>query len=345
MRNFDREGRFTYADWDKKIRRIGFDIWPQDNYYPYPPAHDARIVFLSMTARGRTPTPQLLPHPGTAIWLSQFRPNLPRGVTVPRDLYDRYLQRQRYRHVGLDYGSRWISERFRTFTEHRAVTPIYAIVTGPSPSAEEMETAEKLSAVLGRMFGVRLPINPPGVALGPNTGNVLLLGDEACLAARRITRAELKHAGPEGFVINAYQGRVAIAGTAPAGTSQGTARYLEDHGVRFLARDRITVPRRANDFLHELYLLDWPFFPRSPIRSMWEAAETDGSAPAPASKGAARARALARRLKRAARAGARTVPASVSSEINASPLSRYVAAKLLWDPFADASRLIREFGE
>jgi hypothetical protein len=37
--------------------------------------------------------------------------------------------------------------------------------------------------------------------------------------------------------------------------------------------------------------------------------------------------------------------ATETAEANQSPLSRYVAAKLFWDPFSDATRLIGEFIE
>jgi hypothetical protein len=54
---------------------------------------------------------------------------------------------------------------------------------------------------------------------------------------------------------------------------------------------------------------------------------------------------LARAIKDVARSGHRELPSSLLAEADRSPLSRYVAAKLLADPFADATRLIREFSE
>jgi len=345
MRNFDRPGRFTYADWDKKVRRIGFDVWPQDNYYPYPEVQNTRVVFFGMTAGDRKPEPDVLPYRGKAIWLSRFRPNLSRGIVVPRDLYDRYMQRQHYRHVGLDYGSRWISERFRTFTEHRCVTPIFAILTSPSASPGELETAKDLQRFLDRMFGVRLPVNPREVTVGRNTGNAILAGKQACLAAGRVKEQELRHVGPEGLVIHACQGRVAIAGSCENGTRQGVARYLEDHGVRIFERGRVEVPDLSNDFLHELYLLDWPYFRDRPIQGVWQLVEPGGSAAATESDSVTAARELAEAVKNVARTGKDTLPATVAAEIGTSPLSRYVGARLLWDPFADVTRLIRQFEE
>jgi len=345
MRNFDRAGRFTYADWDKKVRRIGFDVWPQDNDYPYPEVQDTRIVFFGMTASDRKPEPDVLPYKRKAVWLSRFRPNLSRGIVVPRDLYDRYMQRQHYRHVGLDYGSRWISERFRTFTEHRTVTPIFAILTEASAPPGELEAARNLQGLLDRIFGVRLPINPRAVTVDRSTGNAILLGKQVCLAAGRVKGQELRHVGPEGFVIHACQGRVAIAGSCENGTRQGAARYLEDHGVRIFERGRVKVPDLSNDFLHELYLLDWPFFRGRPIQGVWQLVEPTGSAAAPESDSATAARELVEAIKNVARTGTDTLPATIAAEIGRSPLSRYVGARLLWDPFADATQLVRQFQE
>jgi hypothetical protein len=53
---------------------------------------------------------------------------------------------------------------------------------------------------------------------------------------------------------------------------------------------------------------------------------------------------LANAIKDAARQG-KDVPPSVLEAAAASPLSRYVAAKLLWDPFRDTTRLVREYRE
>jgi hypothetical protein len=200
---------------------------------------------------------------------------------LPRSLYDQYLQRQHYRHVGLDYGSRWISERFRTFTEE-----------------------------------------------------------------------ELRYVGPGGFVINVHQGRIAVAGADERGTLQGVVRYLEDHGMKFFEPHRIKVPDLRGDLLHELYLPDWPYFRgrQSAIASLPERFNPSGSsvsAPAAAAnkEEIASADALAETIKNLARAGKTEAPTSVEEQAARSPLSRYTAARLFWDPTTDASRLIREFLE
>jgi hypothetical protein len=51
---------------------------------------------------------------------------------------------------------------------------------------------------------------------------------------------------------------------------------------------------------------------------------------------------VARAIKDAARSGGR-VPVAALSRAADSPLSAYVARKLLWDPFLDTSILINDF--
>lgn len=361
LRNFDQKGRFSYHEWDKQVRRIGFDLWPQDNYYPYPQANDVEVVFLGMSAANRKPAPERLPHAGRAIWLSQFRPNLPRGVAVPRELYDKYMQRGRYKHVGLDYGSRWINERFRTFTEHRAVSPIFSIVIAPNGSPAERSAAANLQECLEKMFALRLPVCTEEAKTLARLGNAIVLGRQACLAAGRVTREELQYVGPGGLLINAHQGRIAIAGPDDCGTASGALRYLEDHGARFCSPERTRIPDRRNDFLHELYLADWPYFREQfadlalPGTGRWLESGPRAAA-TPAARGAGAtwvsaskasellvAKALAETIKDCARTGGKELPPSVAAQASRSPLCRYVAGRLLHDPWADAARLIREF--
>jgi hypothetical protein len=353
LRNFEQKGRFSYADWDHRLRRISCDIWPQDNFHPYARATDTEVTFCGVTASNQDPTRDRLPHRGQAIWLSQFRPNLPRGVAVPRSLYDQYLQRQRYKHVGLDYGSRWISERFRTFTEHRAVSPIFAIAVGNPPSATEQLAAEHLRDHLRKVFGVQLPLRAAGASAGSWADNAILLGRQACMTAGRIADDELRYAGPGGFVINAHHGRIAIAGADDDGSLAGVLRYLEDHGARFYEPQPVQLPDCPGEFLHELYLADWPHFRSAAAALAWRpegraltkpaaASRKDDAPPTPADIAAVEK--LAEAIKDAARTTQNVLPESVRQDARSSPLAGYVARKLVWDPTADTRRLIRDFG-
>ena len=341
LRNYGAGGRFDWRKWTK-LARLAIDIWPQDNTDPFPKVQDAEVVLLGVTASNQRPAPARLPHRGRAVWLSQFRPNVPRGVAVPRPLFDKLMQRQKYKHPGLDYYSKYLHEQFRTFTEHRAVSPIYAILTSDDPAPAELEAARALQEHLA-VTGVTLPINPPGLTPGPHLGNAILLGG-AAVAAGRVRDIELGYVGPQGFVIHAHHGRIAIAGRDANATACGVARYLEDHGARFYPPDAPRKPTLARGFLHELYLPDRPFFADRPIPGGWRLGTTR-----PAQGGrlprdvdvAALAR-LAEGIKDAARRGERAVPPRRLGAAERSPPARYLAAKLLWDPFADATRIIRE---
>ena len=52
---------------------------------------------------------------------------------------------------------------------------------------------------------------------------------------------------------------------------------------------------------------------------------------------------MAEAIKDAAREDGKAVPESALAPAGKSALGRYVAAKLLWDPMADATRMVREF--
>jgi len=336
------------SKWDKKVRKIGVDIWPQDNFHPHHEARDTEIVLLSMTAGDSDPDPKSLPHHGKAIWLSQFRSNIPHEISMPSALRRPLMRRtkDRYNDLG-DWGTRNAHERFRTFTSHRAISPIYAIRISEQASAPEREAASKLQAHLQKLFGVKLPVNPAGPAPGPHTGNVIILGAKSALKAGRITQKELKHVGAEGFVINAHKGRIAIAGPDDAGTAHGVVRYLEDLGVRFMGGEAAVAVELEAPFLHELYLLDWPYFKNRPI-----AGGRNLKTQLPASRDsltanmdAAAAARVAEAIKNLARAGKVEMPRELVVDASSSALCRYVAANLLWDPFADATRLIRQFRE
>jgi hypothetical protein len=268
-------------------------------------------------------------------------------------LYDQYLQRQRYKHVGLDYGARWISERFRTFTEHRAVSPVFAILLAPEASHAERQAAELLQGSLERSFGIRLPVQMADGSVASNNGNAVLIGRQLCVPLGHVTEDELRYVGPGGFVINAVHGRIAIAGTDDQDTTQGVLRYLEDHGVRFFEPERVALPDRRGDLLHELYLTDWPHFrppwvrlaASAPVRLPGDPAPVARPPVAPTPADMAAARMLAQAIKDVARAGRPDLPDAVLQEALRTPLSRFLAARLCWDPWTDSSRLIREFAD
>ncbi|MEX0775409.1 MAG: DUF4838 domain-containing protein [Phycisphaeraceae bacterium] len=320
--------------WDGTITHVAVKFLPADNVYPHPDPGRApkRATLISVTARDHDRTAGDLPYAGQAIYLTQYRSNVGHGIPPEVDA----------KCPVWGYG-----ERFRTTTDHAALSPLMAIVTGDDASEPLQAAAKELQSYLHKLHGVRLPINPPGLAsAGPDSGNVIILGRQEGLRSGAVTEQELKHVGSEGFVIRAQHGRIVIAGASDQSTAFGVARYLEDHGVRFFQPGvREVVPDQRAGFLHELYLLDWPYFARHGLGGGWK---LYSSAPMPSdvrqtrSTDAASAVALGDTIKDCARHD-RGIPAEVLAQAAASPLHRYVAAKLLWDPYLDTSRLIKEF--
>ena len=337
-----------------RLRRLAIDFWPQDIFYPYPPATDTEVVLFGIEATGAKPAVAALPHRGRAIWMTHFRPNLGLDNDAIVEVAERVVEKgPRARDalaVDLEY-RRGDRETFRSYTEDRIVSPLFAILTGPQATPQDREAATALQARLASLHGVTLPIDPGGATAGADSRNAIIVGRSGALAAGAIGEDELAFAGPEGFVVRAKDGRIALAGNGPDGTLYAVARYLEDHGARF-AIPEVTeyLPDRRDAFLHELFLIDWPFFASRPVpcgsllTSEGQAKSWDVAAPAGARE-TERAHALGDAIKDQVRDGATALPAALLDEAARSPLNCYVAAKLVWDPFADTTRLVREFRE
>jgi hypothetical protein len=339
LNNFN---RLDQKKWDQKINGVKVDFWPQDNLFPYPATRDAEVVLAEVTARSYVPAPADLPHAGKAVWLVQDRANHTFKFFVSNK--DWQLSKQKNASHYEHGGTYWMGERFRSSTLGRAFSPIFAIVS----DAEDREAAQAVQDYLGRMYGAKLPVNPAGVTAGPGLGNVVIVGMKAALASGRVTQKELDYVGPDGFVVRAHQGRIVLAGGSPGSAGFPLARYLEDHGVHFsMPGVKETVPDLKGTCLHELYIPDHPYFKNRPVAGGWKlmtrVAAKAGETPArstPATLAAAER--IADAIKDCARRN-KEIPAALADKANATALGRYVAAKLLWDPFQDTSALIKQF--
>jgi len=346
LRNF----AVDFAKWDGKLRGIAVQVWPQDNNWPYPRARDAEVTVLGLEATNRAAQPASLPRRPAAIWMTHFRANLPHDVSRTladtREAYAALMREHPDTHKAFTYQS-GRGENFRTWTPHRTVSPVFAILTDDTAGAKD--AADIMQRYLEKLHGVKLPINPAGWSVGPDAGNAIILGRKAALSAGRVTEAELGHVGLEGFVIRARDGRIVIAGADDAGTRHGVVRYLEDLAARFPVPGACeTVPDRRGRFLHELVLFDWPFFKQRPVPGgvflMAQGAVKTWPQAGPADEAAvAAAQRLAEAIKDCGRGGKSELPENALKAAQDSPLAAYVAAKLLWDPFADTTRLVREF--
>jgi hypothetical protein len=354
LRNFRSSRHFSYERWNKQITRIAMDIWPQDNIYPYDPVQDTDLILLGMEAKNYDPKPSMLPHKGKAIWMTHFRPNVSNTIKrVISDVSEAYEQlmgkHKKYKQLRPKYGGR--EEKYRTFTSHRIVSPIFAIISTGNGSAYEKKAADTMQNYLNEIFGVELPINPTGITTNPYHGNMAYIGKKAGLSTGQIKQAELIHVGSEGFVIRSRNGRIAIAGEDASGTLFGVIRFIEDLGVRFsIPGSREKIPDLRDNFLYELYLLDWPFFkkrmiPGGPFLMTQMDAKPFEQKVTSEVEYAIVAEKVASVIKHHAKNGKKEIPTDISAEFSQSPLACYVAAKLLWDPFEDTTRLVRDFKE
>jgi len=337
-------GGWDWKPYAQELRGLEIVAHPQDNWYPHAPARDGRLALFSVAARNYMPDATELSGGGKAIWLSQYRPNHRFAQQeLAGDLYSppqRYgLTRPSFKDRNFPSGR---SEAFRTSTDRRIAAPLYGIVAADADQPQ----AEILQSYLQKMFRVRLPINPAGLVAKPDQGNAIFIGREAVLNAGRVSEAELKElAGEHGFMLRAKDGAVAVAGNNPAGTAQGIVRYLEAQGVRFFSPGRVeVVPERRGGFLEETVCFDRPWFAEAAGTGYWK---LKGCLPLPNGRESLRSdpaevHKLAERIKDLARAG-RPVTDDVRAAAQASALARYVAAELLWNPFANTTYLVSDF--
>jgi hypothetical protein len=278
------------------------------------------------------------------IWLSAFRPNVPNepphsALAVPAEHAD-LLRRTQQQGSSIDRFQPRRRERFRTWTSHRSLSPITAILTGGDGA--HRGAAELLQDYLQRAFRIRLPIDPHALSPGPHVGNVILLGPGACRLAGWVTPQELAYVGRGGFVLHAWQGRVALAGPDAEGTAAAVRRWLEDHHVRLFGPGIAQIADMSGDFLHELYALDRPWFDNRPPWEAWRP-QPEGSQTATSGLDRGAALRVAEAIKDLARRGQRHAPEGLLEAADTSAMSRYVAAQLLRNPFLDARRLTRQY--
>jgi hypothetical protein len=333
------------------LLRFAIDLWPQDLFYPYPNVIDTAVVLFDLTATDGLIEPRRLPHQGKAIWMTHFRANTGlNGKAIHQVAENAQWQganRAATRRIDHHYVRAARTEAFRTFTEDRIVSPLFRIVTQPSGLPQDRIAAEALQRRLAAMYGATLPIDPPDTAAG--AANSFVVGRGPAIAFGIVDERDLEHVGKLGFVIRARDGRVALAGNSPEGTLQAVLRYLEDHGARIGVPGILEhLPVRENTFLHEMLLLDFPFFEdRVPCES-YSKAGSDRNSPSPrrhSADEASRARTLSELIKsEARRLAAKSEPRRLALKPD-SLFTCVVASRLLWNPFLDTSQVIRDYSE
>jgi hypothetical protein len=229
-----------------KIESVTLDIWPQNLFYPYPDTQDVNLLLLGLRLDHEMPTPESLPHRGKAIWMTHFRPNIPHA--------ERGIESMA---VGLKYMHSSRSERFRSSTPHRLLSPISAIVTHPTNHPAGASTVAKLQRSLRTAYGITLPVlNRPQQAQPP-LSNAFFVGPMAALTRDQVNFNDRDDAA-DGFVIVARNGRIAISGNSWEETRKGVDAYLNRHGIYSpsQAMSQSSSLVKTPLFLHEFYLTE-----------------------------------------------------------------------------------------
>jgi hypothetical protein len=225
------------------LRALALDLWPQDSFYPYPPARAVTVALHALGITGSEPAPADLPAATPTLWLAAFRPNLTHGDGALARIAEACVAQGGSRADVLGDYARSQGEAFRSFTPQRLVTPLRAIVaTGPATA-----TATELQQRLQRAFGVRLPV----VAQAP--GNAIWLGAQAAVASGLVTAAEIEASGRGGYLLRAAGSGMVIAGADVGGDRAGVERWLalEAAGTRgfvhewFLRERQTGAPQAA----------------------------------------------------------------------------------------------------
>lgn len=175
--------------------------------------------------------------------------------------------------------------------------PLHAILDGVRIEGRKPGHAGRaLAGFLKKMYGIDVPVNPPGLSTKDGIKNVIVLGAGAATGAGAIARQQLERQGYEGFVVRANDGVVAIAGATNVGTNNGLTRFLMRLGCRFYgwyARPADVIPVKKRPTILTVSFEDRPFFPgvkhgyyavlagcptRGQFRSMPDFDVTDGTA-------------------------------------------------------------------
>lgn len=137
--------------------------------------------------------------------------------------------------------------------------PVRAILFS-SEDAGVDKTAKWLQSHLKKLTGVETPINPAGLSINPDTQGVILLGPDAAKRAGALSSAELQGIAYSGFVLRVNGNRVVITGQNVIGTDHAAARFLEQQGCEFYARNASVIPKLSDTTLRLTPLADQPFF-------------------------------------------------------------------------------------
>lgn len=325
------EAKTGSAAWPS-INTLAVEIWPQDGEYPHPAAQDVNLTVLSVALRGAEPE---LPTPfPAALWLSHYHANVPHQLPALRLHPDLCNVTTEPTDPAQERRQRAVAEPYRSFTEHRSLSPLLSIST--AGNAQLAAVAQQLQTRLMKGWGVSLPIDSTPAAPAGNQ-LVLLTFDQLPLADQPL----VQWAGVGGFIIDAAGGRVLLAGADSAQVAQAARLYLDDHRPE----PRLGHTLERDPWLHELFTVDRPWFASMPqVQNPQPLAVT--TTPALTAVDWQAAHQLAQDIKRLARQSRTAWPADFQQQAlrlaTDNPLARLVLDQMQRDPFVDSDVLIRQ---
>jgi hypothetical protein len=312
LANFTRGGSLALAD-GGSLGEIGFDLWPQDNVYPYPPADDVSLSVLGLEVRDGPPLAGELPYRQRVIWLAQFAANVSHGDGAVGRVAAAAGAGSPRAVLGIlgDYGSA-TGEAFRSFTEYRRLSPLAGIAVAATSSP----AARRLQAALATRFGVELPLLPAERA---RDGNVIVVGAAAARLSG-VAAADWRDLGPDGAWVRAEHGRVIVAGESADADLAAVERLLALEGI-----GEVPALGAGGGYLHEWYLRDVAWFGGS--------LPDCSGAPGRGLRATTGAE-ITRQIRTAARRGEHVLPPSVVALARESADACRWARRLARDPFA-----------
>ena len=158
---------------------------------------------------------------------------------------------------GYDREHLWLSEPHlgrKDFKNDAKLTRIDAIC---APGAEA--AGRKLQGYIKAIYGIEVPLKQ--MAVGKDTRGIIAVGRLAALASGLVEDADFKLAGPEGMVVRARNGLIAISATSDERIETALDGFLfvirSRHGG--VGADR-ALPKSPVPIIRALTLIDWPPF-------------------------------------------------------------------------------------
>ena len=233
--------RFNVPKWEDKIHKITIDFWPQDNLYPYKKTRDTEIVFQGIEVKNSFAPLRL----DNALALTHFRSNMSPRKDILRDITEPYSRlmasEETLQPLAQNMMPTRITEKYRTVTVHRVVSPISRIIT-EAHDTDAKTAAAHVKSLIAASFGKTLPHEI--------TSETQPEGDTNSMFLRRNERID-------GFCIEAKQGRVTVEGKSEKHILEGVQRYFDLNSMPASGKSSIHPhPDGSDVMIHEFVSIE-----------------------------------------------------------------------------------------